>query len=926
MKRRQLLAGSSAVAAALFARRVPDVQAAERNPTDAAQDADASEDPLELLPAGSAIESEYARLVSADLADVDDPEEVVYPARSVIDIDGLGLEDVDELVTTWSTEHEQLGALRGSFDRLELGEEVDERGDWWLGDDPDEGLAVASTDGRLAFAGESDADTRTDLVDAAVDAATGDVDSLRAGSDAVDAVAEHLGEYRLVYHIFDVDAGLPAELADSIASFAAGFDDDPSDRHGTVETEFVFEPASDGELDDEAITAIVEELERGNVVELDTEREDGVVLVEAVTELPPERAREAAPDAQVRLRPTPDEGVAVLEHEGGEAIPAGELDLWVNGELADAQPADAFDQFEPGDTIEVDTGPLATVVLRWLDGDEERYTDYVDEVVGEDSFEIEYDVAAETVELRYTGGLDADPDRLTLTHHQVEETDDGSRRRRSRERRDDLLAELDGTLATGETIAVDDVGIGDRLTLALDVPAKPPTGDRSEPTLVRFRARPPRLSIRRRPGEQPRLTYWGDRSSDAAAFTVRVDGELADTQPADEHATLAEGDHVELGDIEFGSAVVVEWTEPDEPVVVAEQTIEPRMHLSVEYDDSDGTVAIAADHSDEVDAEALELLVDGEPADTQPGDEYDTFGAGDELTATAPPFVPVELRWTGGDEDRPLDGGVTGRGLFGADYDPDAGTIDLVYLGAQEADPERLVVEQHGGRRDADEKPSQPFAEAHDTLTQGDSVTIEDVAPEDRLWVRLADGDVHRAGHRPLFRVTPMPRHAFRIEQRDGETVAVYTGRIDRDADEFRVLLDGVPADTQPADVHDTLGEGDELALGSLPTETEVVIEWTAPDEPTEVASHVVEPDAAFDVEYDAEAEEIAIEHAGGDELDAEEVGVYAEPITDDLVPWDGDDTVSEGDVMRIDATEQPEMLVVVYRRRAVLHEERFEG
>ena len=75
-----------------------------------------------------------------------------------------------------------------------------------------------------------------------------------------------------------------------IASFAAGFDNDPSDRHGTVETdtggcnsfthqsllsaetdsfrldsqfefsrtyshqyEFVFEPAADGELDDEAV-------------------------------------------------------------------------------------------------------------------------------------------------------------------------------------------------------------------------------------------------------------------------------------------------------------------------------------------------------------------------------------------------------------------------------------------------------------------------------------------------------------------------------------------------------------------------------------------------------------------------------------------------------------------------------------------------
>ena len=38
----------------------------------------------------------------------------------------------------------------------------------------------------------------------------------------------------------------------------------------------------------------------------------------------------------------------------------------------------------------------------------------------------------------------------------------------------------------------------------------------------------------------------------------------------------------------------------------------------------------------------------------------------------------------------------------------------------------------------------------------------------------------------------------------------------------------------------------------------------------------------AADGELDDEAEEIAIEHAGGDELDAEEVGIYAEPITGD--------------------------------------------
>lgn len=921
MKRRDVMIGTGGVAVALLAGRVPTVQAQE-----------SSAELFDLVPAPAALDEEYYELVYANLADVDEEAELGFQTRVVAEIDDLAVEDVEEVVTGRLADFDVVGSLAGEFDRPEPGEEVDERDDWRVGDDGDAGLAVASTDDLVAFA-TGDEDDRIGRVETAVDAAAGDVESVTEAVAFVATTFDRLSGHDVVFYVGEVETGFPGRAGEKLEAFGAGFEEHPADIRGAdgeMEHEYVFEPADDVDLDAELVEEFVEEIEPGKILELEADVEDDLGVAETVVEAPPRRDRNAAPDARVRMDADPDAGTATFEHGGGEAVPLDELELWVNGDPADVQPADELpgDTFEADESFTVGTGPLASVVLRWEDEEENVYYDYVSDTVGEETFEVDYDVETATVEMTYTGEATADPASLVLEH--VRRVEDGDTVRLEREGLEEPLGALGDELEEGDAVVVDGVDVEDRVELALDVGSGPPGATVPRATLVRFEVRPPRVFVGRRPGEGPTIEFRthgpGDAHDtyDAEEFRLLVDGEEADVQPADEFDALA-GDVLELDPVPFGTELVVEWTEPEEPYVVEEHVVEPRGWVESTYDDADGTLALAYADGDAVDADDLELRVDGEPADTRPADDHDVFEPGDEVALSVEPFALVDLVWVGEDVESTLATVVTGQELFEATYDPDDDAVELVYTGAQEADPERIAVERFGHRSDGD---GDLFAAEHDALTDGDSVTVEDVEPDTAVRVVL-HGEADERGYTPthvLFRFRPQPSFAFSFENRDGDVVAVYRDEGDRDAEEFRILADGVETDVQPADEHDTLEAGDELDLGSFPAGTELVVEWTVPDDPVEIQRHQVVPDVEFEAEYDEDEALVTVEHAGGDEVDADDLGVYVEPVTDGLADWDGEGRVSEGDSTTLDVETEPEILLVVYRERDVLYETRFES
>jgi uncharacterized membrane protein YgcG len=441
--------------------------------------------------------------------------------------------------------------------------------------------------------------------------------------------------------------------------------------------------------------------------------------------------------------------------------------------------------------------------------------------------------------------------------------------------------------------------------------------------LAHVRVAPPRLYLHGHPERGTVVRYHGSAARDADEFRLLVDGEPADTQLAEKTETLSRGDTVAVGEFPLGSELTVEWVAPEESMVVAEHVVTPRTYVSVTYDADEGTATFTHREGQSLPAEDLEVRIDGDATDTQPGDEFDAFGSGDEFTVDAPPFASVELVWVGEDQESRVGGTTTGRDAIDASYDPDAEELELVYVGEQPADPERLHVRSHGqgGGEDGD---STPFAAAYDELTAGDSVTV-DAGVDDRVALSVRIETENATSARSIAHYSMTPRHAFGFERDDGALIATYRDALDRDADEFRVLVDGEPVDEQPGDVHDTLTRETTIDLGDVPVGKTVTVEWTAPERAVEVREYTVAPSASFDVSYDAAEDALTVVHAGGDVVDADDLTVVAPPSIERPTDWTGDGEVAAGDAATFEVTETPEVVYVVFRERELLDREQVD-
>ncbi|ELY90749.1 hypothetical protein C484_11016 [Natrialba taiwanensis DSM 12281] len=163
--------------------------------------------------------------------------------------------------------------------------------------------------------------------------------------------------------------------------------------------------------------------------------------------------------------------------------------------------------------------------------------------------------------------------------------------------------------------------------------------------------------------------------------------------------------------------------------------------------------------------------------------------------------------------------------------------------------------------------------------------------------------------------------------------MAVYREETSRVADAFELLVDGEPGDVQPSDRHDMLSAGDELELGEFDAGTELTSRWVVPDEPREIRSHVVVPDAAFDIDYDANDGEVTVEHAGSDEIGADALDIVVEPTRIEPAGWDEYETVTEGDTTTVavdgeacaGSDRDPIGVVLVYRANSAITHERID-
>ncbi|WP_237561588.1 hypothetical protein [Halorubrum halophilum] len=957
--RRGFLGGSALTLAALTGVLNPETDAqSSGRPTDLDLDMSGPlADAFLPVPAGDALSTTYATVI-AERIDADAAEDLSYRARSVTERLDI---DADELAATVAVTPSERGfqllAAAGGFDRLDHGETIAVgEGDgasnddipteaettdklpagWRLTDDGEtafvtgEGVAAAATGnesppsprGRSDTSGDATTDWRLEAARAAGRAAAGEADRV-AESPLGTAALPRLGGFETVLLVPDAAGGpFPPAVPDDVDAFAVGFETDPDDLRdldGTAENAYVIRPAADARgLDDETIERLVSSVDPAVPVEMEVTRTDGLVLVDAVVEAPPELDREASPDAGVRSQFDRAAGTVTFEHVEGEPVPADELEVWHDGEEVSDAVLDG-EEFTAGDEIAIETGLIATVTLRWFDPDANVYDTYARERVDREAFAVDYDMSAETVELGYEAERPADAHTLRLVHR----GEDGVQTVG-----DELT---DGTLEPDDAVTVEDVSIGDSVQLEFDV--EQPRGGGS---LVHYRARPPRVWIHSRPEEGTTVQYNGEESRPADAFVTLNDGEPTDVQFADEHDTLSGDEELVLGDLPLGSTVAVEWREPDEPTVIAEEEVVPNTRASMEYDPDAGEITVQHRSGRALPASELELQAGRTPTDVQPADELDEFGPDDSFSAPVPPLSRVRLVWTGGDRDHHLGGATTAGDAVAATYDVDAEAMTIEYVGEQPADPDRLRVSVNGADgsrgRERDQEPA--FAVEHDELTAGDTITVDDVGLDETVIVSVHTEFENGSATSSVAHFSGTPRRGFVVDDGDDDeasaTTLRYVGEVRRDADAFRVLIDGEPAPDQPADETDRLTGGETLSLGDLSAGTTVAVEWTAGGETRTVTEHVIPPQATFEVAYepadDAEGGVVTVSHVGGDTLDADRVDVVVEPATEGLRPWDPDaDEVAAGDEMSVTVDTRPEMAVVVFNESEALHREPFD-
>ncbi|MBP1901238.1 hypothetical protein J2744_000908 [Halorubrum trapanicum] len=960
--RRRFLGGSALTLAALTGVLTPETDArVSGRPTDLDIDISAPfADAFRPVPAGDALSTTYATVI-ADRVDADAAEELSYrarPATERLDVDAAELSAT--VVVNASDRGIQLLTAAGGFDRLDRGETVavgegggetgGESGDdapadvettdelpagWRLADDDEtafvtgDGVAAVATGGGYSPTprGRSDS-SEGDASDRRIEAARA---AGRAAADEADRLAEsplgaaalpQLGGFETVLLVPDAAGGpFPLAVSGDVDAFAAGFETAPEDLRdldGTAENAYVIRPAADADgLDDGSVEKLVRTVDPAVPVETEITRTDGVVLVDAVVEAPPELDREASPDARVRSRFDRAAGTVTFEHVEGEAVPVDELEVWHDGEEVSGAVFDG-EEFTAGDEVTVETGLIATVTLRWFDPDANVYDTYASERVDREAFAFDYDMNAETVELVYEADRPADASDLRLVHR----SEDGVQ----------TVGDefTDGTLEPGDAVTVTDVSIGDSVQLEFDV--EQPVGGGS---LVHYRARPPRVWIHSHGEEGTTVRYDGEESRPADAFVTLNDGEPTDEQFADEHDTLSGDEELVLGELPLGSTVAVEWREPDEPVVIAEEEVVPNTRASIEYDPDAGEITVRHRAGRALPASELELQVGRTPADVQPADELDEFGPDDSFTAPVPPLSRIRLVWTGGDREHHLGGTTTARDAVAATYDVDAEAMTIEYVGEQPADPERLRVSVNGagelGGRERDQESA--FAAEHDELTAGDAITVDDVGLDDTVVVSVHTEFENGSATSSVGHFSAAPRRGFVVDDGNGGdsdgsgTTLRYVGEVRRSADAFEVLIDGEPAPAQPADETDRLTGGETLSLGDLSAGTTVAVEWTAGDETRTVTEHVIPPQATFEVAYepadDDEGGVVTFSHVGGDALDADRVDVVVEPATEGLRPWDSDtDEVTAGDETSVAVDTEPRLAAVVFSEGEVLHRE----
>lgn len=398
----------------------------------------------------------------------------------------------------------------------------------------------------------------------------------------------------------------------------------------TEETTFVFLFSSADAADEDVVDELIESGISDREFETESMEQDGPRIVTTIrAPLPEHQLPDDSPNLHARFWQRED-GLQ-LEFSGEESADPANLEYRVDGEAVDP-PWAGDGTIEPGATYSIDLDLFATASVVWIDPERDGVEHSLGQYVHapHDAFEHSYDLDARRMTITYTGDESIDASRFELRRDEPL----GDASEPSEESLDERLDEL----ASGDEIVLEDVQVGEYVSLRVDV------GDHTR-HVYSAHARPPGAFEHVREDGQSFLVYRGEESRPADEFAVHVDEEPIATQWTDEYETLTSGDRLAI-DLALGTDGTVVWTGGEEPVPVRRFTIAPDVEFAFDYDETAGEVTVTHDGGEALPADGLAVELHP-PASDQPGTAWDASGTvseGDEVVVD----VPEETR----EEDR----------------------------------------------------------------------------------------------------------------------------------------------------------------------------------------------------------------------------------------------------------------------------------
>lgn len=611
-RRRFVAAGSLLALAGCLSRG--DEESDDRESDDGASD-DPDEGATDLWgalgPLPRTVEDEEVRLVQVAIPQSDEAEAGTFPAPATSPLD-LDPEAVDRRghARFRDAARDTVSTAVGSFDAAAVGDSDD--------------AAVHAEDG-VALAASSGSEPWTEGLDAAR-AAHDDPEVGVAAERPLELLLEPIADREQILclpSVTEEDAPDATEVdVDDLSSLAMGVDVDVEAREQRLTYVVLFAEGTDP--DEETMRAVLESDGTDQFADAEIQVDGRLATATATVELSPGGLPDDSPDAWFRIRYDGEAGATVLELTGEESVDASNLQLRVDGEVVDP-PWDDDATLEPERTFEVDAEPFSHVEVRWVDPEREGVHQALGRTVvgGRDAFEGSYDLDARELTITYTGDSGVDADRFDLEWVSPDRD----------ERETESFGEHADALEPGEEVVLEDVAVGEQVVLSITVETE--AGEHSQSVLW-HRAEPPgRFGVDVSDGSRV-LVYRSESAQPASDYRVTVDGEPADTQPADVHDTLETGDEVPL-DVEPGVEVTVEYVGGEEPYELLRHVTRPQIAFTFERDGS--TVEITHDGGESVPAEDLVVLVHSGDPEERPdvwAAEYETVERGDSVVVAVP--------------------------------------------------------------------------------------------------------------------------------------------------------------------------------------------------------------------------------------------------------------------------------------------------